>query len=71
MIDKIEKIISRKDCPELSFFIWSFKAKEKWKLSLKNIGKNYIMLRYGLTLRFLFEQTIDKWTGSSHVRDLH
>lgn len=50
-------------------FIWSFKAKEKKKLPLKNIGKNYIMLRYGLTLRILFEQTIED--GSSHVRDIH
>jgi len=42
---------------------------KKWKHPLKNIGKNYIMLRYGLTLRILFEQTIED--GSSHVRDIH
>ncbi|EGJ38678.1 hypothetical protein HMPREF9380_1278 [Streptococcus sanguinis SK49] len=50
MIDKIEKNISKKDCPEQSFFILTFKAKEKRKLPLKNIGKNYIMLWYSLTL---------------------
>jgi len=28
LIDKTERNISRKDCPERSFFIWSFKDKK-------------------------------------------
>ena len=48
-----------------------FLSKRKKKLPLKNIGKNYIMLKYGLTLRILFEQTVDNWIGSSHDRDIH
>jgi hypothetical protein len=54
---KLKQIISRKDCQVLSFLFRFLKSKKR-KPPLKNIGKNYIMLRYGLALSFLFEQAV-------------
>jgi len=54
---KLKQIIFRKDCQVLSFLFRFLKSKKR-KLPLKNIGKNYIMLRYGLALSFLFEQAV-------------